>query len=237
MRHLLLFLALAAQAFSQSMPAREVRLRLLAFDNTSIPEHAYAHDPAMASAPGVEAPIKGYLNHESVALRLTGNDVIFSSSAAAHEAGRAEFQLAKATLPNAGRDFLLIFLPIGEQKFRVLPLDDSTKEFPLGSHRIVNLSSSSVRLMLEKKPFPLKPGQISIITDPPVQANQHSAMYAFKVAHGKEQRIGSGLWPHPGQKRSIQLFFDNHESGQTELRGFRDISPPVPNSPATPQEP
>lgn len=207
----------------------------MAFDTASIPEKSYIFDPA-ASQPvaGIEAPIKGYLNHEGQVLTLYGNEVIFSKSMKTEDQKKPEFQLAKVTLPKTGNRFLLVFLPNANQTFKILPLDDSIKEFPLGSYRVISLSRFPVKLTLEDKAYEFKPGQSTVITDPPVQANNHSAMYAFSQVDGKWQRIGSGLWPHPGKKRSVQIFFDNPLSQQTELRGFRDISPPAPGPIETP---
>ncbi len=231
----LLFLFLTATAFAQQ-PAREVHLRLMAFDNSAIPAESYAFDPAVQQPMnGVAAPIKGYLNHEDITLQLLGSELLFSRSMKFEDLKRPELQIAKVTLPKTGNRFMLIFLPAGDQKFRILPLDDSIKEFPLGSYRVISLSNFPVKLTLEDKAYEFKPGQSSLITDPPVQANHHSAMYAFSQVDGKWQRIGSGLWPEQGKKRSIQIFFDNPQSKQTELRGFRDVSPPVPGAapPAT----
>lgn len=230
----LLFIALSATALAQQSapPLREVHLRLLAFESTSIPEKSYLFDPATTQpVPGIEAPIKGYLNHEGVTVRISGNELVFLKSVNVQDLKNPESQLAKVTLPKTGSQFMLIFLPDANQKLRVLPLDDSIKEFPLGSYRVISLSRFPVKLTLEEKAYEFKPGQSSLITDPPVQENNHSAMYAFSQVDGKWQRIGSGLWPHPGKKRGVEIFFDNPVSKQTELRGFRDISPPDPGAP------
>jgi hypothetical protein len=240
LQHLLLLLLLTGASSqispgqSNPPPNREVHLRLLAFDTNTVPAESFANDPAAPTpTPGIPAPIKGYLNHEDLTLKLYGNEITFSKSGKIEELKRPEFQLGKVNLPQTSSQFMLIFLPAAKDTFRVLALDDSIKEFPLGSYRIISLSSLPVKLTLEDKSYEFKPGQSSLITDPPVQANQHSAMYAYAQADGKWQRIGSGLWPHPGLKRSVQIFFDNPESQQTELRGFRDVSPPAPPAPSS----
>lgn len=229
-RHLLfLVFTVSASAQQQAPATREVQLRLMAFDATAIPAESYIFDPA-AQVPvaGLAAPIKGYLNHEAVSVRLLSNDIVFSKSIKAADAKDGGMQIAKVTLPKTGNRFMLVFLPAANQTFRVLPLDDTTREFPLGSYRVISLSRFPVKLTLEEKAYELKSGESSIISDAPVQENHHSAMYAYSQVEGKWQRIGSGLWPELGKKRSVQIFFDNPMSKRTELRGFRDISPPVP---------
>jgi hypothetical protein len=237
MRYLLFFaLIMTAVAQDSGKNAREVYLRLLAFDHTTLPPETFFFDLAAPQPqPGLKAEIKGYLNHEGMKLQIFGNELLFSKSSKTEDAGKSELQVAKVNIPKSGNRFILVFLPGQDQTYRVLPLDDSIKEFPLGSYRVISLSRFPVKLTLEGKSYEFKPGQSSLITDPPVQANNHSAMYAFTEINGKWERIGSNLWPHPGRKREVQIFFDNPASRTTELRGFKDISPPVPNAaPATP---
>jgi hypothetical protein len=228
MHVVVLLLALAVTCFAQAPAnARKVHLRLLAFDAATTPAQSYVFDRAAPGAPGTEAPIKGYLNHEGLSIEVLGNELVFAKSGDSAAAQNEAQRIATATLPATGNQFLLIFLPAGES-FQILPMDDSLAQFPAGSYRVINLSRSAVRLSLEQKPFDLKPGQNLIIQNPPVQENQHSAMTATTFVDGKpHHRIGSGLWPHPGEKRSIQVLFDNPRTKRTEMRGFRDISPPA----------
>ncbi len=219
-------LAFGASLFAQDdSAAREVYLRLLAFDSRTAPEASFAFDPAAPGTSAIEAPIKSYLNHEGTVMKLAGNDVVFATTNKIEDAKNPETQLAKVTLPKTGRAFILVFLPAGKDKFKVLPLSDAVKDFPLGSYRMVSLSRFPIRLTLEKKPYEFKPGQISLIENPPMAENSHSGMTCEVKKDDKWQRIGSGSWPGLGEKRAVEIFFDNPISGNTELRGFRDISP------------
>ncbi|RYD49078.1 MAG: hypothetical protein EOP85_02320 [Verrucomicrobiaceae bacterium] len=227
MRYLLILL-LTVSAHAQT---RQVSLRLLAFDGMNIPPESFAFDPAAPpGTAGVKAPVKGYLNHEVTKVILSGSKVVFAKTANPEDLKKPEMVLADVNLPRAGTRFMLIFLPkaTGEVGYQVMPLDDSVKDFPLGSYRIINLSRFPVKLNLQDKSFEYKAGDSKVIENPPVGADKHSAMYAFSMIDGKWARIGANTWPHPGKKRSVQMFFDNPDTKRTELRGFRDISPPVP---------
>jgi hypothetical protein len=232
MRFIPLFLILTSSLFAQT---RDLRLRLMAFDASAIPADVFVSDPA-AKEPvdGTEAPVKGYLNHEAVNFRTTGNNLVFSTSKDPEVAKKPESQLATVTLPKSGTQFLLIFLPVAQGKFKILTLDDSISSFHRGAYRIINLSRLPVKLTLEDKAYEFKPGQSELIENPPVRANNHSGMYAYTFVDNKWQRIGAGVWPALGQKRSIQIFFDNPTTQATELRGFRDISPPPVKETAPP---
>ena len=229
-------LAASVHTSAQQPPptGRSVYLRLLAFDSESIPPESFAFE-AVAPKPvaGVPAPIKSYLNHEFLSLRINGDDLVFSKSPKPEDKGKADSLIAKVSLPKTSDHFLLVFLPGADHTFRILPLDDSTKEFPLGSYRIISLSRFPVKMTLEDKAYDFKPGQSIVIANPPVQANNHTAMNAYREIDGKWQQIRSGLWPAPGKKRSVQIFYDVPGSQETELRAFRDVSPPSNNPVAT----
>jgi|GEM_PF-5647532 len=125
---------------------------------------------------------------------------------------------------------MLVFLPTVKETYRVLALDDSVKEFPLGSYRVISLSRLPVKLTLEDKTYEFKPGQSSLITDPPVQANHHSAMYAFAEVDGKWQRIGLGLWPKPGLKRSGNCFLTILKACRSNSAAFSTSHRRLPQS-------
>lgn len=216
--------------------SREVYLRLLSFDTETAPEKSYAFDPKV-DVPGTEAPIKTYLNHQGTLVRLAGDEVVFSSSNQAADARKPEQQLATVKLPSKGDAFILIFLKIGENKFKVLPLSDSVKDFPLGTIQVISLSKTPIKLVLEKKVFDLKPGALMQIKDAPVGANQQTGMYAYGFEDGKWKRFTSGMWVPPAEsKRLIEIFFDQPLSKRTKLKGFRDISPLASENALTPLE-
>lgn len=204
---------------------RSLTLRLLAFDSESSLPELFCHDANNPAKPAaVATPLKSYLNHEVSELTLGANQLSFS---AASTITKPEDIIGSVTLPADGSRFLLVFFPAKETgKFQIMAIDDGLKAFPLGSFRVFNLSRSNIRLTLEKTNYDFKPGASQVIKDPPVQENMHSGMSAHAQLSDQWQRIGSGLWPHPGQKRDLEFFFENPTTSQIELRGFRDISPP-----------
>ena len=231
-RHLLSFAAVWVTAccpfaFGQAPAAGRVEVRLLAFESPPGDGGLFIHDAAAKdSAPGVAATLKGYLNHESSVLELLGRELVFTTAADHASIRQPASQLGRVTLPVGSHELILLFLPqeqAGRSAWKVLPIDDSTRVFPPGSLLLVNLSRSAVRIRLENTDYNFKSGESKVITDPPVGASHHSAMTAFALSDGEWQRIGSGLWPHPGQKRGVQVLFDDPASGQCQLRGFRDV--------------
>jgi len=213
-----------------------VELRLLAFAPPSDSGEWFVHDPAAKDdALGVAVHLKTYLNHENCVLTVHGRNLVFTGSQERASMRQPAAQLAHVSLPEGKRELVLMFLPReqdGHTTWQVLAIDDSVRAFPPGSLQILNLSRSVVRIQLEQTNYDFKSGETQVITDPPVGPNHHSAMTSFALTSGEWRRIGSGLWPHPGHKRSVQVLFDDPASGQVQLRGFRDVV--EKDSPAAP---
>ncbi|TAE75715.1 MAG: hypothetical protein EAZ84_08815 [Verrucomicrobia bacterium] len=225
----LLSALLATSLAAQEPPARPpLELRLLAFNSSLGIDAVHAHDPANPDAPSVATPIKTYLNHEFSTLNPGGNTLRFTTRPEPESATRPEELLGDVTLPAGTRSAILLFLPVppgGKSRFKILPIDDSSKAFPAGSFKVFNLSPQAVRIQLETQNFDFKPGATTLIQDPPVGDNHHSSMRAFAF-HGKQwQRIATSLWPPPGEARVLQILFQHPQSGQVQLRGFDDVPP------------
>lgn len=220
-------------AQAQASSAR-LDLRLLAFAPPAGTGEWFVHDPAANDdVRGTPVRLKSYLNHENILLTVFGSALVFTASPERASMRQPTSVLARLTLPEGKHELILLFLPHeqdGRATWRVLAIDDSARGFPPGSLQILNLSRSPVRIRLEKSDYNFKSGETQVIHDPPVGANQHSAMTALAFTSGEWRRIGSGLWPHPGRKRSVQVLFDDPASDQIQLRGFRDVVEKSPRS-------
>lgn len=238
-RTVLAVLALCLPVISQEAPpvappagpaeTAGLRVRGLSFQLDSPPTDVFAHDAAGdGTVPGVRLDVKSYLNHEFSGLPIKGDSLVFTKSADPAGIKDSASVVARAKVPAGFRSGIFMFLPgtgkAGDPPFRVLVIDDAKKAFPPGSLKILNLSPLEVRIQLEKEVFSFKSGETKLIEDPPVAANQSSGMRAFCLKDGKWQRIGAGIWPHPGTKRVLQVLFENPKSKQVELRGIRDVA-------------
>lgn len=206
-----------------------LRVRALSFQLDSPPADVYAHDAAGdGSVPGVKLDVKSYLNHEFSGLPIKGDSLVFTKSADPAGIKDSANIVAKTRLPGGFRSGIFMFLPgtgkAGDPAFRVLVIEDTKKAFPPGSLKILNLSPLPVSIMLEKETFNFKSGETKVIEDPPVGPSQSSGMVAKAFKDGEWRKIGSGVWPHPGSKRVLQVLFENPQSQQVELRGIRDIA-------------
>lgn len=206
-----------------------LKIRGLSFLADAPTTDVFAHDPAAKpGTPGVKFDIKNYLNHEFAMIPVGAENLIFTKSGDAASTKDPASVLAKVKLPQHFRKGILVFLPgsakPGEPIYRVLPIDDAVKVFPRGSVNVINLSPVPVKIVLEKQEYVYKSGEAKVIENQPVDASNASAMTAYAFKDNQWQRFGQTVWPHPGEKRVIQIIFENPKSKNVELVGIRDIA-------------
>ena len=228
-----------SNAQSAPTPTSSIRLRFLAFQPNLATREAYLHDPASANpGNGIQVHVKSYLNHETLPAVLASRNVVFTKSPDPASIKKPELWLSEATLPADLRSAVLLFMPEPKNAkfpFRIMVIDDSRNVFPPGTFRITNLSPSTVRIELEKRPWIIKPGTTEFLSDPPVRHGNLCGMKTYVFENQSWRRIASGLWPHPGKKRVIQLLYYHPAANQVQLRAFDDVMPaddPAPPPPA-----
>jgi hypothetical protein len=227
-KNLILYAAFAALMLildGTSIKAADISIRLLAFQTNDAIGEVYVHDPAAEKdAPPVKTRIKSYLNHEFSVISLKGRNLLITTGSAPDSESLGSF-----AVPADSRSLMLLFLPTGNgngERFRILPIDDSPEKFPSGSFRVLNFSDVPVRLMLEKKGYEIASGKSELITDPPARTGNLTGMNAYVLLQEDEwKRIGSGVWPLPGQNRVLQILFREPNSGIVQLRAFDDVPP------------
>jgi hypothetical protein len=224
--------ALSAQ---DSAPAK-VELRMLAFSSAQQKKEAFAHDPlADATAAPVPAPIKTYLNHQGSTVFLKSRKIVFTTKIGRDSLKIPEDVIGAFTLPLGLDSAILLFLP-GKDKnsAQIMAIDDSKRAFPAGSFHATNLSPLPIKLILEEKQFDFKSGQAHLIEDPPTGDTGQTAMRTFSFRNNAWGPVATSLWPHPGDARSVLIFYQNPNAGEVQLRSFVDVPPREPQTAATP---
>jgi hypothetical protein len=226
-------------AFPASAQGVKAEVRLLAFD-TSIPQpDIFIQDPAAEpTATSTAATLKSYLNHQYASVSLQSRKLVFTTKPDRASITREGELVGEVMLPAGGDSAILLFLPGkpgGKGKYQIMPVADSKKSFPAGSFHVTNLSPVAVRLLLEKKPFEFKPGQTSLIEDPPVRDGAMIGMRAFAFIDKAWLEVSASLWTHPGRGRGLMIIFQDPVSKDIQLKAFDDIPPrevDQPNAPA-----
>lgn len=216
-----------APATPEEQPGLKIRGLSFMVDNP--PAEIFAHDAAATKpAPGVKFDLKTYLNHEFSTVPAQGNTIVFTKSADPASMKDPASVLARAKMPEHFKKGIFVFLPgtgkPGEMAFQVMVIDDAVRSFPRGSLKVINLSGAQVKIILEKQEYPFKPGETKLIENQPVGDRGASGMTAFYFKDNQWQRFGAGVWPHPGEKRVLEIIFENPKTNQMEVQGIRDIA-------------
>ncbi len=216
-------LAAAALSIGSAIPAAaqgECRIRGIAL-KPGVPETVQVKEDDGKTVAG-EIQVKSYLNHEFQTLKFTGTQLVFTSAV------DPAAVLGRCGIPAKAKSLILLFVPEAADPatFKVLVVDDQATAFPAGSFQVINLSPDPVKIELESEPFEFKPGEARVIGGPPVNDARSSAMRAYFQRDGKWQTFASGIWPHPGGKRVLQVITSNPASGQLEMKGLRDVATP-----------
>ena len=223
-------IAILAAVVSFASPAaaapEEYRVRGLSLQ-FNVPPEIHIHSADGKASAGVIHP-KSFLNHEYDLLETKGGAVVLTAKADPASAKVEEDVIGQCELPAKPGSYILLFLPdeAKASKAKIVVVDSSAKAFPPGSFKVLNLSSVAVKIELEGKPFDFKPGETVVIKDPPVGANQTAGMKATFERDGKLQTISSGIWPHPGDKRALQVITESGANKRLELKGVRDVAKP-----------
>lgn len=222
---LLTCIALAASALSSATAKQEVKIRAMCFKE-GFPKTLYAHVPSGSLTVG-EVSVKSFLNHETNTLKLDGPELVFTDKSDPVSATDVNEHLGKLDVPAELKSAILLLIPNSTERndfhCKVIAVDDSSKAFPPGSFKVVNLGKTTVKVVLEKKDYQFEPGEIKLIENPPFGDNQSVSMQAYWKMDGVWQLISSGVWTDPGTRRVLQVFTENPATHTIELKGIRDV--------------
>jgi hypothetical protein len=222
------FAAVAAAVFSATAASgQEYQVRGITVGQDNPGPEVHIHQDGGAPDAGV-LEVKSFLNHEGTVFKLKGPKIVLTTQAGAASAKDPAQLIGSCELPAKGGSVILLFVPekADSPTSKIVVIDDSKKAFPPGSFKIANLSSIPVKIELEKKPFDFKPGEIRNIEDPPVNDANASGIKGTCESGGEWHMFSSGVWPHPGGKRVLQVLTDNAETKLVDIRGFRDVATP-----------
>lgn len=187
----------------------------------------YAHDASGKSSAG-ELNVKGFLNHEADKLKFKSADIVFTLDKSPKSVDDPALTVGKCEIPANVTSFILVFVPekgaAGGKACKVVLVDDSGKAFPAGATMVVNESAVDIRFLLEEKPFEIASGSKLLIKDPPVGERNSSMVKGFMKSGGDWKQFTSSQWPHPGQKRVLQVVSGDGAGGRVAIRGIRDVA-------------
>lgn len=134
----------------------------------------------------------------------------------------------RVTVPKSMSEVLLVFFPLSdpEKPYRVVPVVDSTKDFPLSRFLIANMSPHPLRFKVGEVGMEIQPGKIKLLpVIKEVKANGQVPYYVYFEENGDWSRLSTGFWSILPRKRNFQIAFKNPRTQNVELRGYSDGFP------------
>lgn len=212
LRHLLLSLLAAASVQAQEA-ARDLKVRFLA--ESALPELSQ-----LVLASGTEHTAAFALPLQNLSAPQPAPGRTFEVRAAGKEQA-----LAKVTLPDSGKDFIVLLVPTPEAAYKPVVIPDKDAGFEPGAIYIFNNTDKPLIGHIGSSKITLEPGSGNSLK--PEGAENGAYDVAFSVRDGEAVRqISSSRWPVEAKMRSYVFFFLNAETKRIDFRAVDEFIEP-----------
>ncbi|MGD7654294.1 MAG: hypothetical protein ACQCXQ_13830 [Verrucomicrobiales bacterium] len=179
----ILLFAFTIHLFAQSASPRMVKCRLVGFERApGHPSHLYAR-----------SAVEGEFIKNRVSLSIDAVPVDYpvpaNGALSFLEAGDEESAVvATARIPKNAKQLLLFLIPsddAGRPIYKVLPIEESEKNTPVGGAFICNISKHNARVTMGEHKYKLPPGKSISISQPKVRNEYNMAPLSIELFGGE----------------------------------------------------
>ena len=210
MPRLLLLSLLAAASVHAQEAARDLKVRFLA-------ESALPDVSQLVLVAGEKHSAAFDLPLKNLSASQAAPDRSFDLQAA----GKAQ-ALGKVTLPEGGKEFIVLLLPTPEGAYKAVVIPDKDTAFEAGSMYFYNNTDKAVVGHIGTSKVVLEPGTGRSLK--PEGPENGAYDVAFSVREGEATRqISSTRWPVEAKMRSYIFFFVNPETKRIDFRAVDEF--------------
>lgn len=226
MRWYLFPLFLFLSVILSAQESRQIQCRFLSFGGVENPAAVIA-----VGEKGVEVncPLSASQISPKVACFALGNKISFLSAT-------DRKPLASATIPATVNSALLVFIQVprgpeapeaSESAWKVLVIEDSPKNFPMGGAFVANFYSKDIRFIIGEHKGMLHAGGLHGYAMPEQRDSFNMAPVVFEFLQGEKWRTAneSGLRFLPGMRYLIFAYVDP-TSGRPKISTYQDFALP-----------
>ncbi len=227
MRTLCVFLLFACLASAQE--PRKVSLRTLCFKRVGDTKEVMLMTGSQNNP--VPQPVPLYLSiySDEIEANVSGEKLTFALPETGENGETIYRTIGEGKLPSGNR-LAAIFIPSGKKDvpYRVLVLDETEQNFPLGSTIIVNLSPEDTRITLGEHEKIIKPGKVEKL---PIATrvndlNQATVRIYVPVDTQKKWRpVSSTTWRALPNLRNLAIAYQNPRTGRTSVNCYQEVPP------------
>lgn len=227
MRFFCLFLLLSGLVAAQE--TRTVSLRTLCFKRVVDTKDVVL----MTGSPDnpVPLPVPVYLSiySDEIAAEVSGDKLVFAIPEIGEDGETIYRPIGEGKLP-AGNRLAAIFIPSGDPDlpYRILVLDETEENFPLGSTIVVNLSSEKTRITLGEHDRVVEPGKVTKLPIATEVNDLNQATVRIFIPHGKSDKwraVSSTTWRALPELRNLAIAYQDPRNGRTSVNCYQEIPP------------
>lgn len=137
--------------------------------------------------------------------------------------------IAKVTLPESGRDFILLLEPAKEKKLKVHVINSADNKFGPDTTLFFNASGESVGAVFGDVKKVIAPRQIQIISAPPMKGDVPFFQVQLFHAVGSSSRLfASSRWLHRTNGRNYAFIYRDPTTERFSYKTFSETIPATP---------
>lgn len=143
--------------------------------------------------------------------------------------------LAKVTLPDSGKEFIVLLLATPEAAYKPVVIPDKDAAFQAGGLYFYNNTDKPVSGQVGSSKLSLEPGKGQSLK--PEGAENGAYAVAFSVRDGDSDRqITSSRWPVEANIRSYVFFFVNPQTKRIDFRAVDEFVDPANGNKGKPKK-
>lgn len=128
-------------------------------------------------------------------------------------------------LPESGKRFIGILLPVGEGRLRGIIIDAEQPDFRPGHVMIFNFADETLGADLGGEKLAFKPGSRTIFTPTREQEDKANYQVAFyRSVEGNPKMFAPGLWRYFDNKRAYVFLYVDPETGRPTYRSIDEFT-------------
>jgi hypothetical protein len=133
--------------------------------------------------------------------------------------------LSKISLPEKGRDFIILLVPGRESLFRAIVLDSKNPGFRPGDFYLLNSSQETVvaKVGTTQSMVPSNDGEV-VSPEGAVDERYYNVLLGVREGNGA-RTISSSRWPVSQRMRTYVFFFDHPQSKEIDFRAVDEFVP------------
>lgn len=141
-------------------------------------------------------------------------------------------QIAELSVSPTAKKLLLLFIPKGDSTYQVISYPDSMEDFPVGSYKFVNLTSTQLAVNVGNNKLVIPPRGVEALSPKQLEdQNNVDIKLAKSNDEGGWEMAHSSRWGYSGNNRAICFVYEDPQTKKVIIRRINHKVPPPPPQP------